>query len=261
VAREDGMSDERPARVVVRRNGPLVVEGGVPLVRTEILQTEHGEPYAWREGPTFETDAGEYHLCRCGRTARMPFCDGACERTAFDGTETADRGPIAARRSPWEGEAVVLYDDRTLCTHAGFCTNLKTTVWALADDSDDPESYDGMVAMVHQCPSGRLAFAPKDDPESLVEAEFEPSIGVEPDASYWVRGSIPVVSADGEPYEVRNRQTLCRCGFSRNKPFCDGSHKNKGFSDPAMPPDAATDIDVARAAPPGRSPPPDTPQG
>jgi CDGSH-type Zn-finger protein len=40
----------------------------------------------------------------------------------------------------------------------------------------------------------------------------------------WVRGGIPVVSDDGKPYIVRNRFTLCRCGKSRNKPFCDGSH-------------------------------------
>jgi CDGSH-type Zn-finger protein len=52
---------------------------------------------------------------------------------------------------------------------------------------------------------------------------------VEPDGPLWVRGSVPVVSEDGTPYEVRPRQTLCRCGQSRNKPFCDGSHKRVGF--------------------------------
>jgi len=44
-----------------------------------------------------------------------------------------------------------------------------------------------------------------------------------------VRGGVRVVAADGEDYEVRNRQTLCRCGQSQNKPFCDGSHKEFGF--------------------------------
>jgi len=87
---------------------------------------------------------------------------------------------------------------------------------------------------VQRCPSGRLAFAVLPDPEPL-EPAFEPSVGVEPDASYWIRGRIPVVSEDETPYEVRNRQTLCRCGQSRNKPFCDGSHKQHGFDDPAMP--------------------------
>lgn len=228
------MGDEQH-RVVVRRNGPYVVEGEVRLLRTEILQTERGEPYDWSEGPDIATGGDPFELCRCGVSDRKPFCDGACERTGFDGTETADRGPIAERRDPWEGETVVLYDDRLLCTHAGFCTNLRTTAWALAEESGDPETYREFETMIHQCPSGRLAFARKDAPEVTVERTFEVSIGVEPDASYWLRGGIPVVSEDGQPYEVRNRQTLCRCGFSRNKPFCDGSHKHKGFADPGNP--------------------------
>jgi len=33
-----------------------------------------------------------------------------------------------------------------------------------------------------------------------------------------------VIGADGRAYEVRNRVSLCRCGKSKNKPFCDGSH-------------------------------------
>lgn len=227
------MGDGQP-RVVVKKDGPLVVEGGVTLLRTEILQTEYGEPYAWKEGPEFEV--GEtYELCRCGASERKPICDGTCERNGFDGTETADRGPIAVRREAWEGETVVLYDDRRLCTHAGFCTNLRTTVWALAEESGDEEAFAEFEGMVHKCPSGRLAYATLEDPKTTIEPTFEPSVGVEPNASYWLRGGIPVVSAEGEPYEVRNRQTLCRCGFSHNKPFCDGSHKHKRFSDDAMP--------------------------
>ena len=104
----------------------------------------------------------------------------------------------------------------------------------MVEEADDPEVRNEFTAMVQRCPSGRLAFAVLPDPEPL-EPAFEPSVGVEPDASYWIRGGIPVVSEDETPYEVRNRQTLCRCGQSRNKPFCDGSHKQYGFDDPALP--------------------------
>lgn len=63
-----------------------------------------------------------------------------------------------------------------------------------------------------------------------IEPVFEPEIALvrDPKAGMfgplWVRGGIPVVSADGFRYEVRNRVTLCRCGKSANKPFCGGSH-------------------------------------
>ena len=225
--------DER--RIVVTKDGPYRVEGGVPLLRTAIVQTERGEPIAWDEGPAFETPGEVYELCRCGRSSTKPFCDRTHERIPFDGTEIADRGPIAQRREAWEGEANhVLYDDLSLCTHAGFCRNVRTGVWEMVEEADDPEVRAEFAAMVQRCPSGRLSFAVLPDPEP-VEPTFEPSVGVEPDGNYWIRGGIPVVSEDETPYEVRNRQTLCRCGQSRNKPFCDGSHQQYGFEDPALP--------------------------
>src|SRR6266536_1245907 len=51
------------------------------------------------------------------------------------------------------------------------------------------------------------------------------------DGPLWVRGGVPVEAADGFEYEVRNRVTLCRCGYSKNKPFCDGSHVRTKFKD------------------------------
>ena len=110
------------------------------MLRTAIVQTERGEPVAWDEGPAFETPGEVYELCRCGRSSTKPFCDSTHERIPFDGTETADRGPIAQRREAWEGEANhVLYDDLSLCTHAGFCRNVRTGVWEMVEEADDPE--------------------------------------------------------------------------------------------------------------------------
>ena len=78
------------------------------------------------------------------------------------------------------------------------------------------------------CPSGRLVVWNKEG--EPYEPELEPSVGVvhdpatSPMGPLWVRGGISVESADGSEYEVRNRVTLCRCGKSANKPFCDGTH-------------------------------------
>jgi hypothetical protein len=84
--------------------------------------------------------------------------------------------------------------------------------------------------MVSLCPSGALTQQPAaGDPGE--EPTFEPSIAVVRDGPLWVRGGIPITSADGSPYEVRNRVTLCRCGQSSNKPYCDGSHDRTGFRD------------------------------
>ncbi len=65
-----------------------------------------------------------------------------------------------------------------------------------------------------------------------VEIPYLPTIATIPDGPLWVLGGIPVELADGFTYEVRNRQLLCRCGASQNKPFCDGSHRRAQFHAP-----------------------------
>ena len=222
--------------IVVTRNGPYRVEGDVPVLRTAIVETEYGEPVAWDEGPEFRAPkGGTYEICRCGRSARKPFCDSTHEREPFDGSETADRRPSADRRFPFEGVGVVMTDDKMFCTHAGFCGDRFTNVWAMIEESADPAVRERLLGMVRRCPSGRLAYRVPPEPED-VEPDFEPSVGIEPNGPMWVRGRIPIVSEDdGTEWEVRNRVTLCRCGQSRNKPYCDGSHQRVGFSDPAEP--------------------------
>ena len=88
-----------------------------------------------------------------------------------------------------------------------------------------------LETMVSLCPSGRLQYSHRMGGE-LVEPPYEPSIGVQVDGPLLVRGGIRVVSSDGETWQVRNRVTLCRCGHSSNKPFCDGTHKVIGFRAP-----------------------------
>jgi CDGSH-type Zn-finger protein len=236
-----------PPRIVVGRDGPYRVTGPVRVLRTAIVETEYGEPVDWDEGPDFKTPSSGLELCRCGRSSRKPFCDATHEREPFDGTEVADRAPSAERRLAYEGDGVVMTDDRDFCTHAGFCGDRFTTVWVMIHQTEDPAIRERLKEMVRKCPSGRLAYSvpessgaegsgsERDDVADEEPAYVPPSIGIEPNGPIWVRGGIPVESEDGTSYEVRNRVTLCRCGQSRNKPFCDGSHKVAGFRDPAMP--------------------------
>ena len=216
-------------RVRICEDGPYEVVGSPPLVRTAQIETEFGEPIGW-EDPTPIDAAGEFDLCRCGRSSRKPFCDASHETTPFDGTEVADRRPRAERVRVLKGDGVVLTDDVSLCTHAGHCADRFTDVWEMIRRTTDPEVRARLQHMVDLCPSGRIAHAATADAEPD-EPELEPSIAVIRDGPLWVRGRIPVESADGTTYEVRNRVTLCRCGRSSNKPFCDGTHKLVGFRD------------------------------
>ncbi|NMC27394.1 MAG: iron-binding protein, partial [Syntrophomonadaceae bacterium] len=109
-------------------------------------------------------------------------------------------------------------------------------IWKLTKRSDDPEARATAIEEAGNCPSGRLVVWNKATGEPI-EPVLAPSIvviedpGARVSGPLWVRGGIPVESSDGSEYEVRNRVTLCRCGRSENKPFCDATHILVGFTD------------------------------
>ena len=220
---------EEQQKITVRPHGPYVVRGQIPLVRKSQVETEYGEPYDWKLESALET--GEtYRLCRCGQSNSKPFCDGAHTLVDFDGEETADTGPISSREKEFPGETIVVKDDHSFCVHAGYCGTRLTNIWEMVKDSGDPEVRAKIVAMVEMCPSGTLTFAP-DENSAVVEQDLPKEVGVVADGPLWVSGGITIERRDGKPLEVRNRMTLCRCGQSANKPFCDGAHKESGFKD------------------------------
>ena len=97
----------------------------------------------------------------------------------------------------------------------------------LAADTGDSRIRAQAMAMIERCPSGALTFAVDADE---VEPSLPAEISILPDGPLWVSGEIPTARPDGEAMETRNRVTLCRCGESANKPLCDGSHKEAGFT-------------------------------
>jgi hypothetical protein len=125
------------------------------------------------------------------------------------------------------GPGLRLTDTKDFCASAPFCHRSGGT-WELTKLSDDPEARQKAIEEGCDCPSGRLVVWDKNG--KAIESDFQPSIGLIEDTQagkmgpLWVRGGIPVESADGSTYEIRNRVTLCRCGKSTNKPFCDGRH-------------------------------------
>jgi CDGSH-type Zn-finger protein len=217
-------------RVQVQPDGPYRVTGGAPLVRTAQVETEYGEPIEWApDVPIDVRTPDDYELCRCGHSSRRPFCDATHERIDFDGTEVARRDGYDDRAYPYRGGDLTMNDDRTLCTQAGYCGDRFRNVWAMIADAADPDVAERIRQMSMLCPSGRLVTEPEGAERD--EIDYEPSVGVITDGPVWLRGRVQVVAADGTEYEVRNRVTLCRCGHSQNKPFCDGSHKDTGFTD------------------------------
>ncbi len=234
IEKETAPGHYKNARIRVSEDGPYIASGRTPLIKLIISTDTEGCSLGYVDAgdyPISET----YGLCRCGQSKSMPFCDGTHSDVRFDGTEIANRVPYLSRAKEIDGPALKVTDVPDLCNHAGFCLRAKG-IGKLTKASDDPEAKRIAIEEAENCTSGRLVAWQKKS-ESPIELEFEPSIAVveEPhkgcSGPLWVRGNVPIVSADGETYELRNRVALCRCGASCNKPLCDGSHKAIEFND------------------------------
>jgi CDGSH-type Zn-finger protein len=219
-------------RILVRKNGPYLVRGQVPLACKVQVVSEYGEPLAWRKYGILQVP-DPYTLCRCGQSREKPFCDGRHRGISFDGTETADTGVTADRQIVCQGgtHIVVKYDD-DLCMGAGFCANRATRIGRMVPETGDTAVRSQVIAMVERCPSGALTYAIEEE-QPDIEPDYPQQVAVVTeitsegpiDGPLWVTGGIRVDRADGQSFETRNRVTLCRCGRSKSMPLCDGTHR------------------------------------
>lgn len=169
-------------------------------------------------------------LCRCGGSLTKPFCDGTHLQIHFNSARISELKND--RRVDYRGKRITIHDNRAICSSAGFCVRGLPAVWRrgqqpwIDPDAADPEK---IIEVIRQCPSGALSFS-LDDVEDQ-GPERVPEILVKRDGPYEVRGGIELEGEDFCEGASREHYQLCRCGASRNKPFCDGMHWHVDFDD------------------------------
>jgi len=225
------MNGNKKGKIKIIKNGPYIVTGNIPL--TEKIITPKGGGYVYVQGEQYE-DKESYSLCRCGKTKTAPYCDGSHTEEHFNGTETASREPYHKRVAVLEGPDLDLLDDDR-CAYARFCHRDAGNVWELTLWSDDEKLKNEAIIAAYECPTGRLVAREKDGHE--IEPVYPESIEILQDperkvsCGIFVKGGVTLEGCDGHIYENRNRYTLCRCGESIMKPFCDASHINYRYKD------------------------------
>jgi CDGSH-type Zn-finger protein len=218
-------------KIKILKDGPYIVTGNVALLEKVIVQK--GSENELIDGEKLP-QAERYSLCRCGKSKNPPFCDGSHVAAGFNGTETASRANYEDRADILKGPDLCLLDDNR-CAYARFCHKEEGSVWELTQNSNSELYRREAIKAACDCPAGRLVAM--DNAGNQIEPEYEPEINIVQDSEeavssgIFVKGYIPIESSDGQTYEVRNRVMLCRCGRSKNKPFCDATHVSIGFSD------------------------------
>jgi CDGSH-type Zn-finger protein len=186
------------------------------------------EQFSNRKGPIETKEA--MTLCRCGGSENKPFCDGTHAKIGFSSDKLDGR--VQDRREDYTGDDITIHDNRGVCAHAGYCTDGLPSVFRLKQEPwIDPKgaSQKEVAAVIQKCPSGALSYSVGRT--EYRNREGRPAIVIAPNGPYIVSGAPELLDTPRGEGASPEHFTLCRCGGSKNKPFCDGTHWHKKFTD------------------------------
>ncbi len=212
--------DEKP-KIVPLPNGPYYLLNDPEPKVVENLTNSKGASISNVRGVA---------LCRCGGSKNKPFCDGTHGTNGFSSEKVTD-GKLD-KRDDYVGKNITIHDNRGICAHAGQCTDNLASVWKMNTEpwiAPDGATVDAIIETIRKCPSGALSY-------SLEKVEYrdrdrKPMVTVSKDGPYQVTGGIELVGVPRGEGASTEHYTLCRCGGSKNKPFCDGTHWHIKFKD------------------------------
>jgi uncharacterized Fe-S cluster protein YjdI len=143
---------------------------------------------------------------------------------------------IKNKRRDYVGKEITIHDNRKICSHAKECVNNLPSVFKLGSkpwiDSDGSKIQD-IINTVRKCPSGALSYSIDGIEYRDPKEQRDPILTVLKNGPYYITGGIDLIGENIEFGEGASKEhyTLCRCGTSENKPFCDGTHRTINFKD------------------------------
>lgn len=198
------MANKNCTTITPLKNGPLRIEG------LKILEAIDGQIQTTQE----------MLLCRCGQSKNKPFCDGlhvACDFKDKRGENEDDKRLI------FPGDPITIYENVAICSHAGYCPNGKPDKWR-PKIHNSGFTDEQLIEKIKKCPSGALSYARGMTEHRNPNAGRPQRIRIRKDGPLEIEGGIELRNAEWGECASREHYTLCRCGASKMKPFCDGTH-------------------------------------
>lgn len=187
-------------------------------------------------GKMTDADGNDYKttrailLCRCGLSKKKPYCDGSHTQTGIDGEKKPDRKKDKIHN--FVGKEVTIHDNRGVCSKDGSCVKFLPEVFKPGRRPwIDPNaaSAEDIIRVIEMCPSGALSYTIGGVTHTTLDRE--PQIIVAKNGPFEIRGGIEIKDDMNSKPQSEEHYTLCRCGASKNKPFCDGAHYDVKFLD------------------------------
>jgi CDGSH-type Zn-finger protein len=215
-------------------NGPYYLINDMQPKVVYNLQNFKGEPLSTTVGIA---------LCRCGASKNKPFCDGTHSVIGFSSAnktleknDDIEKIVIKDRRRDYPGKEITVHDNRRICSHAAECVNNLSSVFKLGSRpwiNPDGSKMNDVIEVVRRCPSGALSYSIDGVEYRDPEEQRNPTVTVLKNGPYHITGGIELIGENIQFGEGASKEhyTLCRCGASENKPFCDGAHKSSKFND------------------------------
>lgn len=224
--------DVKP-KILPLPNGPYYLINDMQPKVVYNLQNFKGEPLSTTVGTA---------LCRCGGSKNKPFCDGTHNVIRFSSAnKTLENDDIKKivikdKRRDYPGKEITVHDNRKICSHAAECVNNLSSVFKLGSRpwiNPDASKMNDIIDVVRRCPSGALSYSIDGVEYRDPEEQRNPTVTVLKNGPYHITGGIELIGENIQFGEGASKEhyTLCRCGASENKPFCDGAHKSSNFND------------------------------
>ena len=174
------------------------------------------------------------HPCQsvvgCALSSRWQMLDENVSGNRIADKKTTD-GALN-KRDNYDAKQITIHDNRGICAHAGYCTENLSSVFKLDEEpwiDPDGATVKDIIRTISKCPSGALSYT-VDNVEHR-DQDREPMVTVTKDGPYAITGGIELIDQPLGEGASTEHYTLCRCGGSKNKPFCDGTHWHIGFKD------------------------------
>ncbi|TDR22361.1 glutamate synthase-related protein [Marinicella litoralis] len=196
------MSNNNKITITPLKNGPL---------RVENLNDFAG---ADGEIKTTQTMA----LCRCGQSKNKPFCDGSHVEAGFIDERGENKDD---KRLVFKGDPITIYENVAICSHAGYCPSGKPDKWRPKTAHGGFTDFE-LIEKIRKCPSGALSYAHGDT--EYRDQKRPAKVTVAKDGPFNIVGGIELRNTQWGEGASKEHYSLCRCGASKMKPFCDGSH-------------------------------------